>query len=265
MKVLKTIPVGVVLSFAIASAAWSQTVPGFTQFVTTTVRASGASDYEDYLKKLAAARDKLGLAAPSRVTVYTYRMGGPLFTYLVVSPFGNWAEIDSWTTPGDILTKAYGEIEAGKIVRAMRGAIESQKIEVYRVAADLSRSLAAAPPPYPFAVLNRIELYQGTGQSYTLALSKIKAAVEKAGNFPPQLVAVMVHGETPTYLQATPFTKWAERDTTANLAQALEKLYGQNEARMIQESIAKATKHRESYVIAQRADLSWMRKSTTSQ
>jgi hypothetical protein len=264
MQRLPTIAIGVVLSLVVATAAWSQTPPGLTQIVTTTVKASAVGDYEDYLKKVAAARDKIGLRAPARSTVYTYRMGGPSFTYLIVSPFANWAEIDSWTPPAEILTKAYGEAEGGKILKMMRSAVESQKIEVLRVSSDLSRNLASAPPPYRFAVLNRVELLPGMGQSYNAALSKIKAATEKSGGFPPQLVATIVHGETPTYIQVTPFTKWADRDAAPNFNEAMDKMYGESERRAIMETLGKATKNRESFVIAQRTDLSWTRKSPST-
>jgi hypothetical protein len=265
MQRLPTIALGVALSLVLGTAVWSQTSStGLTQMVTTTVKASAVGDYEDYLKKLAAARDKIGLRAPARSTVYTYRMGGPSFTYLIVSPFANWAEIDSWVPPGEVLTKAYGELEGGKVIKMMRAAVESQTIEVMRVSPELSRNLAAAPPPYAFAVLNRIELQPGTGQSYNMALTKIKAATEKAGNFPPQLVATIVHGATPTYIQVTPFTKWADRDATTNITEALDKMYGENERRAILETPGKLTKSRQSFVIMQRADLSWTRKSPTT-
>jgi hypothetical protein len=267
MQRLPTIALGVTLSIVLGTGVWSQTSsssPGFTQMVTTTVKASAVGDYEDYLKKLAAARDKIGLRAPARTTVYTYRMGGPLFTYLSATPFANWAEIDSWLTPSETLTKAYGELEGGKVIKMMRAAVESQTIEVMRISPDLSRNLAAAPPPYTFAVMNRIELEPGTGPSYNMALTKIKAATEKAGNFPPQLVATIVHGPTPTYIQVTPFTKWADRDATTNINDALDKMYGENERRAILEIPGKLTKSRQSFVIMQRADLSWTRKSPTT-
>jgi hypothetical protein len=268
MQRLPAIALGVLLSLVVGTAAQTQTPTqpsaGFTQIVTTTVKGSAVADYEDYLKKLAAARDKIGLRAPARSTVYTYRMGGPAFTYLVVSPFANWAEIDSWTPPAEVLTKAYGELEGGKIVKMMRSAVESQTIEVLRVNLDLSRNLAAAPPPYTFAVLNRIEIEPGMGPTYNMAMSKIKAATEKAGNFPPQLVATVIHGVTPTYIQVTPFTKWADRDATTNITEALDKMYGENERRAIMETPGKLTKSRQSFVIMQRADLSWTRKSPTT-
>jgi hypothetical protein len=187
-----------------------------------------------------------------------------LFTYLTASPFANWAEIDSWTPPAEVLTKAYGEIEGGKILKMMRSAVESQSIEVLRASPELSRNLAAAPPPYAFAVLNRIELHPGTGPAYNMVLSKMKAATEKAGGFPPQLVATVIHGATPTFVQVIPFAKWADRDATPSIIEALDKMYGENERRAIMETPGKLTKSRQSFVIMQRADLSWTRKSPTT-
>ena len=97
-----------------------------------------------------------------------------------------------------------------------------------------------------------------------MALAKIKTASEKAGNFPPAIRFIAVHGTTPTYMTATPFRKFAERDTTTNLPEALEKAFPEAEARWVRDTLTKAYRHRESYVIAYRPELSWMRKSSTT-
>jgi hypothetical protein len=181
-----------------------------------------------------------------------------------VSPFEKWADVDSWMPPQEILTKAYGELEATKIVKLGRSAVESQRSEVFRSQPQLSTNPNAMTPPFPFASIARVEIDPAMGQAYQMALSKIKTATEKAGNFPPAIRFTAVHGTTPTYMTATPFRKFAERDTTTNLPEALEKEFGEAEARWVLDTLAKANRHRESYVIAYRPELSWMRKSSTT-
>jgi hypothetical protein len=201
---------------------------------------------------------------PPRVSVYGIRMGGTGFTYNIVSPFEKWADVDSWMVPQEILTKAYGEPEAVRLLKLGRGAIESQRTEVLRSQPQLSTNPNAATPPFPFASIARVEIDPAMGQAYQIALAKIKVATEKAGNFPPANRYVAVHGTTPTYLTATPFRKFADRDVTANLRAALEKEFGDNEARWVLDTLSRSTRHRESYVIALRPELSWARKATTT-
>lgn len=63
---------------------------------------------------------------------------------------------------------------------------------------------------------------------------------------------------------AQPFNNFSEREGGPNLGDALGKLFGDNETRWVFDTLAKATKHRESSVVAYRPELSWMRKATTS-
>lgn len=118
--------------------------------------------------------------------------------------------------------------------------------------------------PFPFAILTRLEIDPTMTEAYQLAVSKIKAATEKAGNFPPVLYSLTVHGTTPTYISARPFSKFAERDDGPSVPQAVEKMFGANESRSVFETINRATRRRESSVIAFREDLSWARKVTTT-
>lgn len=256
---------GALLSLALVATVHAQAPAGsFIQVTTVTVKASGALDYEEYLKKVAAAREKLGTQTPSRVSVYSVRMGGTGFTYQIVSPFEKWADVDSWMLPQEILTKAYGEPEATRLLKLGRGAVESQRNEVFRSQPQLSTNPNAMAPPYPFATIARVEIDPAMGQAYQMALSKLKIAAEKAGNFPTAVRFTAVHGTTPTYMTATPFRKFAERDTTTNLPEALEKAFGESEARWVLDTLSQANRHRESYVIAYRPELSWMRKTPTT-
>lgn len=259
------IVVGVVLvSLSAILGAQTQQPPTFVQVTTTTVKGSAVSDYEDYIKKLVAARDKVGLQAPARVTVYSVGMGGPSFTYTIVTPFDKWADVDAATSNLQVLTKAYGELEATKLIKMVRSSIDAQRSEVLRTLPELSTNPKVFSPPAAFVIVTRTEIEPSMTQEYQSAVSKLKAAAEKAGDFPTTMRYVVVHGATPTYLSAQPFNKYAERDEPRNLGQAVVKAFSQSESNLIFGTISKATRHRESYVIAYRPELSWSRKTTTT-
>ena len=77
------------------------------------------ADFEAFLKQTVAAAVKVG--APQPIAVYQAVMGAPLGTYMVVTGFNKWDELDAWMSTSAILTKAHGEQEGPKILLAGRG------------------------------------------------------------------------------------------------------------------------------------------------
>ena len=179
--------VGALLSLAVAAAVFAQTqtqAGSFFQITTVTVKASGALDYEEYLKKAAAAREKAAIQTPSRVSVYSVRMGGTGFTYQIVSPFDKWADVDSWMPPQEIMTKAYGELEATKLLKLGRSAVESQRSEVFRSQPQLSTNPNAMTPPFPFASIARVEINPAMGAGVRDGPGENQDGGRKGGQLP---------------------------------------------------------------------------------
>ena len=86
-----TIAVVLVLVCSVVAQAQGQNKPAqFLQIQVTTVKATAVTDYEDFLKKLNAARDKTP-GAPAALT-YGVNLGGPAFTYYVLTPFEKFAD-----------------------------------------------------------------------------------------------------------------------------------------------------------------------------
>src|SRR5712691_4742543 len=74
------IAVGLVLVWSVVAQAQAQNKPAqFVQLTITTVRPSVINDYEDFVKKLNAARDKT--SGSPRVLVYAVNLRGPAFTF----------------------------------------------------------------------------------------------------------------------------------------------------------------------------------------
>lgn len=67
----------------------------FIQVITTTVKPSAVTEYEDYVKKFIAGGNKVGAA--QYVYGHQVMMGGPGYTYQFVLPFHEWSELDGWS------------------------------------------------------------------------------------------------------------------------------------------------------------------------
>jgi hypothetical protein len=125
------------LAFTTGSPVLAQNQPAQYQFVChVTVRPGADQQYEDYVKKIAEAFDKTE-SLPSWST-FQVSSGGPGGSYIVVLPFNTWAERDTWGTVPSILTKAFGEEEAAKILRAGSASMASYHMTVSSLQPELS-------------------------------------------------------------------------------------------------------------------------------
>lgn len=255
MKRLMCLCVAVSLLFGFASLAAAQGQPAqFIQVVTVTVKSESVADYEDYVKKIQAAANKIG--APQRVFASQVILGGPGFTYSFVLPFNKWGEVDTWPTIPEMLSKAYGDAEAAKILKAGRAAIDRSRSEVFRLLGDLSTRPKVFDPPPAFTFLVRTEVKPEMASAYELYLAKLKAAQEQLPNAPTANRRVSLQGQASTYVTATPFNKHSERDAWPSPGEALRKAYGEAEASHILETSLRCVSNREFLVLAYRPDLS---------
>src|SRR5262245_9048013 len=89
----------VVLAWSLVAQTQSQNKPPqFVQLTITTVKPSAINDYEEFVKKLNAARDKTP-GSPS-VSVYAVNLGGPAFTFYTVTQWEKWADRDKFPNGG---------------------------------------------------------------------------------------------------------------------------------------------------------------------
>lgn len=217
------------------------------------VHPGQVGDFEDYLKKIQAARTKIGL--PHEAIVYQTVMGGSPFTYHSVTPFTSWEQMDAFPSVLATLTKALGEIEAAKLLKVGRSAIADVTIEIYRFRLDLSTNAKPAPPS-PFVSLTITEHHGETLGTYLRLLGKIKKAEEQEANHPPVLRYVLVNGEGPITVAARPSSTLAERGNWPNQTQVLRKVYGEGEQQDMGDTITKTIAKRSSVILAFRPDLS---------
>jgi hypothetical protein len=242
---------------ALAQAQTQAAQPSeFIQVLTHTVRADAMGDYETLQKRIKAAAEKI--RAPQRWTTSSVILGGPGRTYNIVLPFNKWSEVDAWMSVPvpQMLTKAFGEAEGMKILRAGVAAVERIETAVYRLLPDLSTRPRAFDPPPAYVHLIVTEVEPSMVPTFRDYLAKIREAQEKSS---PGLVAirrVAVMGAGNTYVTAVPFNKFAERDNRPTNLEILQEAFGEAEARSLDETRLKSIRNLRQMVLAYRPDLS---------
>lgn len=211
MRSVRSLVLAVMALLAFGPLASAQNQPtDFIEVITVTVKPGGVPEYEDYVKKILAGVNKTG--AVQRVFGYQVALGGPGSTFTFVLPFNKWGEMDTWTSIPQILSKAYGEAEAGKILKAGNSVVERSQTEVFRTLAQFSTRPKVFDPPTAFAYVVRTEVEPQMVSTYEQYLSKLKAAQEQAPNAPTAIRRVSVQGTASTYVSTQFFNKHAERD-----------------------------------------------------
>src|SRR5262249_2811401 len=228
--------------------------PMFVQTTTTVVRPSMVADYEDYVKKIGAAAAKVG--GQPRVSVYQAVQGTRNFTYLSAMRLANWAALDNVTNPADLLTKAFGDAEAARIIKTGRAGIETSEVALSRYMTEMSTNFRLPDPIPAFANMIRTQIKPDGGSAYQEYLTKLKAAQEQTPNHPPQIRVVSVQGPALWFGTVAFFNKYAERESWPNAGDVLRKSVGDVEARRLTEASNRAIEHRETWLLRYRQDLS---------
>jgi hypothetical protein len=220
------------------------------------VNPAAVAEYEDFIKKVNAGRVKLG--RPEQVYAWQVALGGSPFEYHFVLPFNGWDEIDALPGPAEIVTKAYGEAEAAKLLKIWRGAIAEVTLEAHRLRLDLSTNAKLGGPTPKFVSITRTEHDRDTAGAYLRLLAKVKKAEEQDANAFPVFRYVQTYGsgEGLVTFAVRPFDKHVERAKWPNQAQVLRKAYGEAEQLEMSEAFTKSIVKRSVVVFAYRPDLS---------
>ena len=255
MKRLLSLVVGLacVLGLFVPIAAQTPPPAEYVTVASVKVKPAAVADFEDYLKKLNAAGLKIGLKV--RADTYQVVQGGSPFEYNVVSGFQTLAELGAVPGVPAILTKALGEAEGGKVMRAGRTAIESVEFSTLRYLADMSTK-PRLPIASPFFQLVMVEIDPQMAAEYTDYLRKSKVAGDKFAGAPTTLRHNNTFGPAFVYLSAQPYNTWAEREKWAGPQAPLAAAYGEAEAAKLVAVNTRATRARTIRIVAHRPDLS---------
>ena len=267
MSFARSVAVSVLLLLCFTVLAQAQTQskpPQFIQVTTVTVEPSGVNDYEDYLKKQIAAREKTPGAQAT--TVYGVTLGGPGFTYMIVTPFEKWADRERFPNNLQMLTKVYGQAEANRLIKAQRDAIDDQDTEVYAYQVNSSTNPKVFDPPAPFVNLQWTEVRPEMNAAYQEYLQKQKIAQEKA-KFPFTVIRRNnANGTGFTSTTGTFYTKLGDRDLqiTPNNAEMFRQAFGEAEATRLLAIPNQSIRNRRTTFLTYRADLSRPRAATSN-
>jgi hypothetical protein len=243
------------LAFALCLVVTTSAVAqhAFVQVTTITVKPSGVSDFEDYVKKINVGATKI--AAPGQTLFLAMGRGGRNFTYFAVSPFGKWSDLDAQPSIPEILIKAYGEVEGARLLKAGRANIEGVETSVSRLLPDLSSPPTTEKPAAHVRIVT-IDVKAGTNSSWEAHLAKLKAAQDKGPNAPHVIRHVSVLGMANQYTSVYFFDKYAEADSMPTPQETLRKAYGDAEAKLLEETAQRCINSLHSQVLDFRADLS---------
>src|SRR5713226_1267905 len=215
MKPASALALSLPLCLGLTSLALTQGQPGqpaeFIEVITSTVRPGAVSEYEDFVKKVVAGANKINASA--RWSAYQVGLGGPGYTYSIALPFRKWGDMDAWTSVSQILSKAYGEAEGTRILKAGRVSIERSETAAYRLLPELSTRPKVFDPPAAFLQLFVTDVEPAMVSTWEDYLARLKAAQEKSPQAPTSIRRVAVEGASNTYVTAAPFNSYAERDS----------------------------------------------------
>jgi hypothetical protein len=266
MRLARALAVAVLLALVlgVVAQAQQQSKPAqFLQLTITTVRPSGVNDYEEFIKKANAARDKT-TGSPAQL-VYAVNLGGSPFTYYTITQWEKWADREKFPNFGQMMTKVYGQAEAARLQKMQRDAIVQLRTEVFAYDGSASLNPKVFDPPAAFINLQRTELQPGLAAAYASALAKLKNAEEKAGDKRTIIRRNAIQGEAFVRYQAVQMEKLSDRDAqNPNAADSMRKIYGDAEATQIQDTLNRAIKSRQQVFLAYRADLSKPKTTTSS-
>jgi hypothetical protein len=258
MKGLSALAPSLLLSLGLTSPAAPQRPPPqpaeFIQVITVTLRPGGVREYETFTRNITAGANKIG--APQRWLVSQVSLGGPGLTYNIVLPFNKWEELDTWMPIPQILSKAYGEAEGIKILRAGFAVIERMETAVYRLLPDLSSRPKVFDPPAAFMHVFVTEVEPAMVPAWEGYLARLKAAQERSPQAPTAVRRVAALGAANTYVTAVPFNKFAERDSWPTNLAVLQAAYGEAEARSLNDTRLRSTRNARQLVLTYRPDLS---------
>jgi hypothetical protein len=256
MKIAKVIALGLTCVLAAAGSARAQSK--FVQLLTVHAKPEGALEYEAFVKKVIAAAEKIG--QKQRVLVFQVTSGGPGYTYMIVTYFDKWSETDEILSTPEIVMKALGEVEGGKVLRAGRANIESIETAVYRLLPELCTKPKAYDPPPAYLQVIRSHVKPDMAREWERVIGRYKAASEQMPETPTAMRRVSVEGPGSVYVTSSPYTKGADRDTWPTFIDVLKKAYGDDEARSLDQRRTDCIERSEAFIMKFRPDLSRMGK-----
>ncbi len=260
MKGLKFLALALAFLFVLTPFAISQDRPSkYLEVITVKTRPGAAPQFEDFVKKIVEGANKIG--AQQTWGAGNVELGNQGTTYIFWLPFEKWGDRDGWTLYPEILSKAFGDKEAANIIRSGNVATESVETAAHVLLEDLTTGLQGAVEPSKFIFVRRVEVEREMVSDYQLFIAKVKEAQEGTSNGRRSIRRLSVMGPRNIYSTATPFNQWSERDEVPNFMEMMGKAHSEAEARELLDTVRRAVKRAETFVLRVRPDLSRLKAS----
>lgn len=218
----------------------------------TIVKPGMNQQYEDYIKKYVEAANKLGNVQPW--AAFQTTVGGPAAEYFILLPFDDWGDRDAWTSPQQLLIKAFGEEEAAKVLRTGQAAVVST--ETYITENQSESTATGGGSIAAYYTVSSTHVIPSKINDYRLAISKVWSAEAKATGAPPHTMRRVITGDRWMFSASTPFANGAARDKWPKFRDYMSAQYSDAEIRQILADIQGATDETRWFEVAHRPDLS---------
>ena len=175
MRVLRAVPLVAATMLLCSSPISAQDGPArFLEVVTVTVQPGTGQAWSEYRMRVNDAAGRLGDGRTMSV------LGGAPNRYKVVTSFNDYAEVESWRGPRELLREAFGEDEAARIVAPVEGIVTDVDITVRAYQPDFTGSPdAVSTGRYLQLVTTTVEPYRSP--DYAAMLRAVKTAEDSRG------------------------------------------------------------------------------------
>jgi len=255
----KTALLGVIVCLATASTVLAQT--RFVQIIEIQVAPAHQTGFENMAMKIKEAADEV--ESPVTWNMFQVVAGQPSPTYHVTLGFDTWAVRDQWGEVPEMLTEAFGEREAGQVLRDGRIGIVNEVSRIWERLPDGSSNVRTSTANYYMVTVRHVR--RDMVPEYRELQRTWKTAYEAATDGPTVGRAILRVGEGSgaTFFRAAAFDTWAERDSNRG-AEALVEQLGEEGNRLTLEARDRAVERQETFIVAHRPDLSRAATAPTS-
>jgi hypothetical protein len=211
--------------------------------------------WENFVKKLAEAAEKNN--ATQSWMAFQMVLGGEADTYYIALPFEKWEDMDGWKQVPQMLSEAYGQEEAMKLLQSVAPAA-TFKLETYGLLEDFSTHFDATKYASKYYRIIRTEVKPSMNSTYRSLLSRGSAVEKGSADAPMTIRRSNILGESFRYMASTPFSNWSDLDDMENLGNLINESMGDAVADNFFETLRKCISKRDMFVLMLRPDMSRM-------
>ncbi len=234
----------------------------FQQLIEFQVKPGHEIAFENYIKKIGEAADKIG--SPMSWSTFNVAVGKSGSTYRVALPFEKWGDRDKWQGGRQVLVEAFGEEEGSKIYSEGSSHAASSSSRIWEVIDEgtANPQTGSALSPYYEVTIRWVKPEMVA--EYRGLLRRFKSAYEAAEGKPSvtRWGLRFGTGQGTIFRRTQPFDSWSDRDGW-NAGDLINAQFGPD-APLLFERLTSAVWKTEHFVSAHRPDLSRTATSSTS-